>query len=76
MTQLKTEAVFFSLSWMQAGALKWQPVTAKACGLVFTSLFQLSFSPWSSLKTLKYISFMRVSVFLSGRSRINQSHPV
>lgn len=48
MTQFKTEAVFlFPLSWMQAQALKWQPVTTKARGLAFTSLFQLAFSPWS-----------------------------
>lgn len=70
MTQLKTEAVFFTLSWMQE-ALKWQLVTAKACGMVLTSLIQLFFSHWSSSQMLKIHLFMHVSVFLSGRSRIN-----
>lgn len=37
---------------MQADALKWQPVTTKACGMAFTSFFQLSSSPWSSTKHL------------------------
>lgn len=46
---------------MQEQALKWQPVTTKACGMVFTSLFQLSFSPWSPPRHLKFFFFLHVS---------------
>lgn len=49
---VKKWSCLLTLSWMQAEALKWQPVTTKASRMAFASLFQLSFSPWSSPKHL------------------------